>query len=70
MDSALLRAFQQVPMEVVVYMAGWARSLPTLEERGGAAQAVNHLVRMRDPQFNNALLEATSKPPKGKALHG
>jgi hypothetical protein len=69
MDEALLNAFRLVPMEVVVYLGAWARSLPTPEERGGAAQAVNQLVRMRDPKTNQALIEA-GKPKKGKALNG
>jgi hypothetical protein len=61
--------FRQVPMEVIYYLAGYARTLPTAEERGGAAQLVNQLVRLRDPQ-ETPLMAAANEKKKAKALHG
>ena len=64
MNDTLPAAFAQVPMEVIYHMTTWARSLPTLEERGGAAQAVNYLVRMRDPNIARVVAEQAEKTTK------
>lgn len=69
MQDTLPAAFQAVPMEVIYHLTSWVRSLPTLEERGGAALTVNYLIRMRSPEIAKTMAEVAEKQAK-RGKHG
>ena len=60
-----MRAVQQVPLEVLTYLASWSATRPTLEERLGTGQTVLHLLRLRDPK----LVLTLTKPARKGAAH-
>ena len=68
MNDTLPAAFAQVPMEVVVHLAGFALTRATVEERGGAALVLCEMVRKRSPEFAKVMAaEAEKRAKKGKA---
>lgn len=61
MNENLPHAFQAVPTEVMYHLSSWAKNLPTPEERGGAAQLVNYMWKMRDPSLAALMTQEAEK---------
>ena len=61
MNENLPRAFQAVPVEVMYHVSSWVKNLPTPEERGGAAQLVAHMWKMRDPDVAVQIAQEAEK---------
>lgn len=61
MNENLPGAFQAIPADVVYSLASYVATLATPEERGGAAQLLAYIVRMRDPRRAQMVLEKMEK---------